>query len=196
MLHLATVTDPDWARRAIEHLDRILLDHAHLEKKAAGNAVALLFQYPEHAALMQPLSALAREELEHFELVLTHLTERGIALSRLPAAPYAGRLRAEVQGKEPHRLLDLLLVSALIEARSCERMKVLAEALETDPAHARLARLYRGLLAAEARHHRIYVELAGAVFSASEVAARLAELTLKEASILATAPKEPRLHNG
>src|SRR5947207_3219211 len=126
MLGLAAPTDPAWAERAIAGLPTVLLDHAHCEKKAASTAVGLIFRYPDKTALIAPLSRLAREELGHFEEVLALLARRGIAYGRLEPSPYAGSLMAIVRDREPLRLLDTLLCCALIEARSCERMQILA----------------------------------------------------------------------
>jgi tRNA-(ms[2]io[6]A)-hydroxylase len=190
VLSLASATDPVWATRALAHLDEILVDHAHCEKKAASTAVSLLFKYAERAALLAPLARLAREELAHFEEVLAHLGARGLAFRRQMPAPYASGLMAAIRSHEPERLLDTLLCLALIEARSCERMRLLADALGDDP----LAGLYRGLLAAEARHHHTYVELAGACAPADAVRARLGELARHEAAVLAAAPPLARLH--
>ena len=189
MLSLAEPTPRDWAERAAAAINEILLDHAHCEKKAAGNALTLLFQYPERAALQAPLAALAREELAHFEAMLGVLAARGIAFRRQRASAYAGRLRSAVSAREPERLLDTLLCSALIEARSCERLGLLADALP-DP---ELARFYASLRTAEARHHGLYVELACEVAPRTAVAARLAELAAHEAAIL-TSARERRLH--
>lgn len=191
MLHLSHHTAKDWGRSAVFHIDTILLDHAHLERKAAGTAMMMLFKYSHHAVLAEPLSELAREELAHFELVLSHLKERGLAYKILRAAPYAGQLRELSRKKDPEQLLDLMLCSALIEARSCERMQLLTEAL-TEPA---LKELYAGLLKAEARHHRLYVELAELLFPRAQVSERLAELAEGEGRIVASAPNVPRLHN-
>jgi tRNA-(ms[2]io[6]A)-hydroxylase len=192
MLHLASVTDPDWADRARASLDLILLDHAHCEKKAASTAVNLIFRYPEHPSLMRPLAELAREELDHFRQVLDVLDARGIGFRRLPPSPYAARLTEIVRRTEPERLLDMLLVAAMIEARSCERMQLLAERLE-DP---RLAAFYASLLASEARHHRSYLDLAESIVLPDTVLARLAEVARHEAEVIGAAPVEPRLHNG
>lgn len=193
MLRLASTTPPDWAQRVLPHIDTILLDHAHLEKKAAQMALTLLYRYPERHPLLRPLSELAREELEHFEQVLEHLEARGGQFGRLHPAPYAGRLMEAVRRTEPERLLDTLLVCALIEARSCERMTRLAEALGAEPA---LEALYRGLLASEARHHALYVDLAMQFFPPDDVRARLSEMADHEAAVIAAAPDhEPRMHN-
>ncbi len=192
VLHLASTTDPEWAPRAVASLDEVLLDHAHLEKKAAGAAVTLLFRYPEHVALQIPLAQLAREELAHFEGVLRHLTRRGVPFARQKPGRYPGRLHRVIRGDAAYHLLDSLLVGAVIEARSCERFGLLADALDgVDP---ELASYYRSLLAAEARHHREYVSLAEAVRDPAEVRERLDEIAQHEATVLDENPPEPRLH--
>jgi len=190
MLNLAAPTDPAWTARALAHLDEVLLDHAHCEKKAAGTAVQLLFRYPEHRFLQEPLSRLAREELVHFEEVMRRLEARGVAFGRQRPSPYAGRLRKSLRTSEPERLIDTLLCCSLIEARSCERFKLLAEAVEEPE----LAFFWGGLLDSEARHHQIYVELACRLASEPEVRGRLAELAEREAAILSDAPPLPRMH--
>lgn len=141
---------------------------------------------------MAPLSRLAREELAHFEEVLRMLEARGQVFQRMKPAPYAGRLMTLVRAQEPDRLLDTLMVCAIIEARSCERMQILTEHLEDEA----LRRLYKGLLASEARHHRTYVDLALGLFEEDRVRTRLREVAQHEAEILRDAPKVPRLHNG
>jgi tRNA-(ms[2]io[6]A)-hydroxylase len=190
MLSLASATDRAWVERAVGDLDEVLIDHAHCEKKAASTAISLLFKYPERHALLTPLARLAREELTHFEEVLSHLTVRGIGFRHQVPSPYAAQLLAAVRPTQPATLLDTLLCAALIEARSCERMTLLAEAL-TD---ATLVTLYRSLLAGEARHHRTYVDLASEVAPRVQVQQRLAELAVHEAAVLARAPAMPRLH--
>src|SRR5262245_31767862 len=190
MLNLASATDPGWLVGALAHLDEILVDHAHCEKKAASSAVRLLFTYADRPALLPPLAELAREELAHFQTVLAALAARGVPFRHQVPSPYASRLLRAVRTPEPARLLDTLLCMALIEARSCERMTILADALEDGE----LAALYRSLLASEARHHRTYVDLAGTLAPAAEVRARLAALAAYEARILAAVPAVPRLH--
>jgi tRNA-(ms[2]io[6]A)-hydroxylase len=190
MLNLAAPTAPDWTDRALGDLDELLLDHAHCEKKAAGMAVRLIFQYPEHAFLLVPLSELAREELGHFEQLLELLAGRGIAFRRQRPSPYAGRLKQHVRPAEPARLIDTLLCCALIEARSCERMQLLAAAIDD----AELAGFYGELLACEAKHHRIYVGLAAQLAPAGEVRVRLAELAQSEAGILSETSNLCRMH--
>ena len=196
MLHLARPTEGDWLGRAIAGIDVVLVDHAHLERKAASNAISLTFRYIAQPTLIAPLAALAREELAHFELVLGILAARGIPFRAQEPAPYAARLRRIVRPDEPARLLDMLLCCALIEARSCERMQLLAEGLA--PKDPELARLYEGLLVAEARHHRTYVDLAAEIFPRTEVEARLAVVAAHEADAIARPLDDPgpvRLHN-
>ena len=190
MLHLASTTSAAWLARALAHLDEILVDHAHCEKKAASTAVSLLFRYPERAELLAPLARLAREELEHFERVLEHLAARGVPLARQRPSPYASELMAAVRAEEPARLLDTLLCMALIEARSCERLQLLAESVPD----AALGSFFTSLLASEARHHGTYVALAERVASPPTVRERLAALARHEAGVLERAPDLPRLH--
>jgi tRNA-(ms[2]io[6]A)-hydroxylase len=185
-------TEPGWAEQALAHIDEVLVDHAHLERKAAGTAVRFLFQYPERIALQAPLSALAREELAHFEEVLAHLARRGAAFGRQRPSQYAGRLRAAARSRDPERLVDALLFCALIESRSCERLGLLAKVLTQ--VDAELAHFYAGLERAEARHQNVYVELAETVAPREEVRARLEQLAKHEAAVVAALPRTPRLH--
>ncbi|KIG15918.1 tRNA-(ms[2]io[6]A)-hydroxylase [Enhygromyxa salina] len=204
MLHLAAGTDERWGQWALEHMDAILLDHAHCEKKAASTALSMIFRYPDRPQLMMPMSALAREELEHFEQVVALIRRRGGEFVRQEPSPYAARLMAATRKHEPGRLLDILLCCSLIEARSCERMQLIAGALAERggdaPGHElhELYGLYNGLLVSEARHHATYVELArGCVqIDEAELQGRLAELAAHEASVIEAAPREqPRMHN-
>jgi len=187
---LAAATDGAWVQRALADVDEILVDHAHCEKKAASTALSLLFRYPERGELLVPLARLAQEELAHFAEVVEVLDARGVGLRHQVPSSYAGALMAAVRPAEPERLVDTLLCAALIEARSCERMQLLADALTDD----RLVTLYRGLLRAEARHHATYVRLAAAVEDPDVVDARLAELARHEAAVIAEATPRPRLH--
>ena len=204
MLHLRSQTSSGWEAWALAHLDEILLDHAHCEKKAASTAINLVFRYTQHEVLVEPLSRLAREELEHFELVIAHLRRRGKPFVRQEPSAYAAHLLDACRRQEPWRVVDTLLCCSLIEARSCERMQRLHAALaarceagqaDADPA---LAELYAGLLASEARHHATYVDLARALglVTEAELRARLHELAVHEASVTAQGTGLPRLHDG
>ncbi len=192
MLHLASRTDPEWLPRAEACLDEVLLDHAHCEKKAAGAAIKLLFAYPHHRFLQEPLAELAREELEHFQRVLALLDQRGVKYRTIRPSPYGMALHALVRRDEPERLLDLLCVSALIEARSCERFGLLAEG-GSDPT---VAALYSDLLASEARHHGLYAGLAAELVGREIADARLEVLAGMEADIIEQPCEWVRLHAG
>jgi len=194
---LASRTGERWGRAAVLHLDEVLLDHAHCEKKAASTAINLIFRYAEQPALMAPLSALAREELAHFEQMLDVLVRRGVPFRRLHPTDYARRLKEGCRGPEPARLLDTLVVCSLIEARSCERMQALADVLPA-AGEPELAALYRGLLAAEARHQAEYVQMARdtGLFDEREIRARCEVLARHEAAVIAALPPGPRLHAG
>ena len=180
-----------WVEQAIAHLDIILLDHSHCERKAAGAALNLMFRYPSNTLLVRQLTAIAREELEHFEQVNQWLERRGIPLAPLNSPPYAAGLKALIRRSEPDRLLDSLLISGLIEARSHERLGLLA-AHCPEP---ELAQFYRGLMASEARHFGIYWVLADTYFERELVMARLDELAIQESELLATLYFEPRIHS-
>ncbi|MDP6932777.1 MAG: tRNA-(ms[2]io[6]A)-hydroxylase [Myxococcota bacterium] len=191
MLRLASTSRPDWLTEALADIDLILLDHAHCEKKAASTALGLIFRYADQEPLAAPLSALAREELQHFEQVLAILRKRNIPFRRLEPSTYAARLHEAVRRKEPHRIVDVLICCALIEARSCERMQLLAESLEDQT----LRRLYRSLLASEARHHQTYLDLAHIVATEDVVVSRLDALSAHEARVLASGEQPTRLHS-
>ncbi len=189
-LGLASATDASWTKLALAHLDEILVDHAHCEKKAASTALSLVFKYMEHTHFLPVLSALAREELRHFEQVLRHLDAREIPFRRQKPSPYAGRLMEACRKDEPDRLLDVLIICSLIEARSLERMGLLRDAIDEED----LSRFYGNLLASEARHRAAYLDLARSVFPPEDVARRHGELALHEARVIAEAPPWPRMH--
>jgi tRNA-(ms[2]io[6]A)-hydroxylase len=179
-----------WVDAAVAGWRELLVDHANCEKKAASTAVALIFAYPEDSELGLALSRLAREELRHFEQVQSAMTDLGVPFSRQKPGRYAGGLRRELRTSEPGRKLDLLLSGALIEARSCERFRLLATRLP-DP----LGRFYGRLAESEARHFELYVGLARERY-AGEWESRLDTLARAEAR-LATAPDEElRFHSG
>lgn len=180
-----------WIDQALAHLDVILLDHAQCERKAAGVAMSLINRYPSDGELVRALTAIAQEELAHFAQVNQWLERRGVALGPLPPPPYGAGLRQQVRPAEPDRQLDILLVSALIEARSHERLGLLAEHCP-DP---ELAQFYRSLMASEARHYGAYWVLATGRFARSEVETRLEELATAESQILARLHPQPRIHS-
>jgi tRNA-(ms[2]io[6]A)-hydroxylase len=184
-------TSEAWVNQAIYNLDTILLDHSHCERKAAGAALNLMFRYPSSVKLVRTLTAIAQEELEHFEQVNQWLDRRGVSLGPLSSPPYAAGLKAQIRRNEPDRMLDLLLVSALIEARSHERLGLLAITCpEPD-----LAKFYSGLMASEARHYGVYWMLATTYFECEVVNLRLEELAIEESRLLAVLHPEPRIHS-
>lgn len=180
-----------WLQQALSNLDVILLDHSHCERKAAGVAVNLLFRYPSHQQLIYQLTRIAQEELEHFEQVNQWLEKKAIPLAPLKPSPYGATLKDAIRRHEPYRLLDSLLVSALIEARSHERLGLLAEYCPEPE----LAKFYRGLMASEARHYGIYWVLATQYFDRATVDQRLEELAHLESDILHNLYPEPRIHS-
>ena len=142
---------------------------------------------------MKPLSELAREELRHFEQVLQIMNQKEIPFKRQKPSTYAGRLVKVVRRDEPERMLDIMICAALIEARSCERMKILSEGLrDIDPS---LAQFYRGLLACEARHHQIYIDILDGIYDKDLVRQRLDEIAKHEAGVLSEPDEFPRLHS-
>jgi len=188
-----TPTPDAWVAEACRRLPELLHDHANCELKAASTALGFIYRYPEKAALAHQMSRLAREELRHFEQVRKILSKRSIPFEHVSASRYAGKLRREVRDKEPERLLDMLLVGALIEARSCERFAVLVPHLPDD-----IGRFYAGLLASEARHFEHYLNFAREeVDVADEVFdSRLAELKEFEAALISEPDPQFRFHSG
>jgi tRNA-(ms[2]io[6]A)-hydroxylase len=198
VLGLLRPTDPTWAERASDEVERVLVDHANCEMKAASNALALSARCSSEPKVVRALVALAEEELGHFREVLDELERRGLRLGPPEEDWYAAELRRRVSKDRGSPLLedvivDRMLVGALIEARSCERFKLLAAALrERDP---ELAGFYERLLAAEARHHRTFVDLAILLARDEDrVRRRLAEIVRIEDAIAAELGVAPTIH--
>jgi tRNA 2-(methylsulfanyl)-N6-isopentenyladenosine37 hydroxylase len=191
MLHLQSTSSDRWLRQVDQHLNEILIDHAHCEQKAASTAMDLMFDYVEDEELCNEMMEIVREELEHFQLVRSLLKERGVRFSRLKPGTYGRRLKELVQRQEPHRAVDRLLVAALIEARSCERFVLLRDHLSDQ----RLSGFYGSLYESEARHHSTYVRLAKHFASDPIVNARLDELAGLEAQIINEGCELPRVHS-
>ena len=189
-----TVPTPDaWVEAALARIPDMLLDHANCELKAASTALGFLYRYPERTALAQRMSRLAREELRHFEQVRAIMDEMALPFERLSASRYAGGLRDAVRDPEPVKLLDMLLIGALIEARSCERFARVAPRLPE-----RLGRFYGGLLASEARHFMHYLAFARSECDVDDAAfdERLAELKAIEAELISSPDPDFRFHSG
>ena len=191
MLHLKTPTPERWLAQVDAHLDQVLIDHAHCEKKAASAAMNLIFAYVDQVPLVLSLSEIVNEELEHFALVLKLLERRQIPFRRIPPSNYGPQLNALVRGDEPGRAVDRLLVAALIEARSCERFDLLRKHI----ADRQLAEFYDSLFESEARHYATYVQMAQHFAPAEQVHARLADLARSEAQIIAVGDTLPRMHS-
>lgn len=187
-LHIKTPNQ--WLSVASQHLDLILNDHAHCEKKAASSALGLIFRYPDKPVLLQKMSRLAREELRHFEQVLKIMQQRGIAYTHLTPARYAKALQQHVRTFEPGRLVDSLIVAAFIEARSCERFAALAVYLDAE-----LAQFYQGLLAAESRHFQDYLALA-LYYANEDISQRINFFAEIEAALIVAKEEILRFHSG
>ena len=196
-LPLRYQTPPGWAEAALRQPLELLNDHAHLEKKAAANALELLNRWPEPRPpenWVSAMTAVARDEVEHLATVCRLLARRGGKLTKQHSNPYAAALRALVrQGAGPGELVDRLMVSALIEARSCERFKLLGDACPND---VELRRLYRGLWASEHGHYLTFIHLAEELLPKHDVARRWDEMLDAEARIIKSQAPGPRMHSG
>ena len=198
MLSLESKTSDRWLAQVDSHLDEILIDHAHCEKKAAGTAMNLLFAYVDSIELCREMTEIVEEELAHFHLVIDLLARRGIRFRRLKPSTYGRRLNDLVRRQEPERAVDRLLVAGLIEARSCERFDLLRKhmrrVVDGREVDRELADFYESLFESEARHHATYVRLAKGFASDDAVQARLAELAEAEAAVIAEGDPLPRMH--
>tara|TARA_B100000965_G_scaffold90326_1_gene73461 strand:+ start:239 stop:853 length:615 start_codon:yes stop_codon:yes gene_type:complete len=188
---LISQTSEDWVNLAISNPMEILLDHAHCERKAAGVALQLMFRYVSEPGLSEVLSPLAREELEHFERVLSILKARGRKLQKLASPPYGAILAKNICKDEPTRMLDSFLVAGLIEARSHERMTLLS----IHSPDQELRNLYADLLKSEARHFGLYWKLADERFDRHTLTSRLKDLARVESDALVEMHQEPRMHS-
>jgi tRNA-(ms[2]io[6]A)-hydroxylase len=189
-LVLRTPTDARWLPLALEHFDEVLVDHAHCEKKAAAQALSLLQAYPALPGLAIQMAQLAREESGHLTRVLRVLEERGLSLTRDLGDPYVQKLQECIRAPAPFRRVDRLLVSAIVEARSCERLALLADGL-SDPG---LRRLYAELAQSEHGHQALFFRLAVAASDPHSAAERLAVLLDFEAEILTRIEIRPAIH--
>ncbi len=187
---LACPTPDAWLHSALDHLPTLLIDHANCEKKAAGTALGLLYRHVDKPALLRKLSRLAREELRHFEQVLELMAGQGVDYVHLPPGRYAGGLHRLIRRGEPQRLVDSLLVGAIVEARSCERFERLSQV-----APAPLAEFYGRLLASEARHFRDYLKLAER-YANAPLTPRLERFLGVEATLVTDPDPLFRFHSG
>ena len=182
-------TDPRWLPLALDHLDEVLIDHAHCEKKAAANALSLLQAYPEVPGLPAHMARLAREESGHLARVLQLLERRGLTLGRDPGDPYAQALQILVRTQAAQRQLDRFLVAAIIEARSCERLALLAAGLPD----AELGRFYGELARSEDGHQKLFLRLAAREHGEAAWP-RLEQLLAAEAEVLRRLPLRAAIH--
>ena len=189
--YLSSSTSDEWIKLALSNPIDILIDHAHCERKAAGVAIQLMFRYPSEQYLAEVLSPIAREELEHFEKILYFLKDLGHSLKALQPPPYGAELSKNIRKEEPNRMLDSFLIAGLIEARSHERLSLLALNSEDKSFKA----LYESLLESEARHFGVYWKLAQTKFSKNQTFKRLEELSEIESAILAETFILPRVHS-
>jgi len=187
---LACPTPDAWIDNAVDNQELLLIDHANCEKKAAGTALNLLYRYVDWPELLHRMSRLAREELRHFEQVLSIMQKRGIKYVQITPARYAGGLHKFARTHEPARLIDTLIIGALIEARSCERFARLAPMLDD-----KLQEFYVGLLNSEARHFQAYLDLAK-LYSIEPIDERVAFFAEKERELIEAPDTEFRFHSG
>jgi tRNA-(ms[2]io[6]A)-hydroxylase len=183
-------TPQAWVDAALAHPEEMLIDHANCEKKAAGTALNLIFRYVDKPDLLSQMSKLAREELRHFEQVMAIMKKRGIEYRYLSSARYANSLRAEARTSEPHKLIDILIIGALIEARSCERFARIAPLLDSE-----LGAFYTSLLKSESRHFKDYLSLAQR-YAIEDIAPRIALFKRKEQLLIETEDDIFRFHSG
>jgi tRNA-(ms[2]io[6]A)-hydroxylase len=191
MLHLHSTSPARWLKQVDEHLNDILIDHAHCEQKAAGVAMGLMFDYVENEELCVEMTEIVNEELEHFHLVLDLLKQRGIKFRRTKPGTYGRQMKELATRQEPQRAVDRLLIAGLIEARSCERFVLLRDHLEDK----QLSEFYGSLYESEARHHATYVRLARHYCSEEKVSVRLGELAELESAIIQKGCELPRVHS-
>ena len=182
---------PDaWIQAAVKDLPTLLIDHANCEKKAANTALTLISRYIGHFELLNKMSRLAREELRHFEQVIAIMKKRGIAYTPVSASRYAGELHQHIGKTEPAKLVDTLIVGAIIEARSCERFYSLLPHLDGD-----LAAFYESLLKSESRHFEDYLAL-GKKVARSEIDDRVSAFLNLEKQLVESDDAELRFHSG
>lgn len=189
---LKTTTPQAWIDLLFheDNISILLIDHALCEKKAASSAISLMHRYPECDALLKKMSRLAREELKHFEMVLNILKARKIKYQNLPPSEYVKTMREHIRSHQPARLVDELIVGAIIEARSCERFSALLPYLDQELAH-----FYSSLLNSESRHFQDYLALAN-LYSDENISARVDLLTKIEANYIQSKDQVFRFHSG
>jgi tRNA-(ms[2]io[6]A)-hydroxylase len=196
-LPLHSQTPIEWGLAVLKHPVQLLIDHAFLEKKAASNALELLTRWPNEwvEGWVETMTGVARDEAAHLAQVTRILTRRGGKLDRIHKNPYANELRLLVRKGGRGEVLDRLLISGLIEVRSCERFRVLAEAA-TASGDTELAVFYRALFSSEMGHYKVFLRLARKIAGRTAADVRWQELLALEAKILAGQEPGPRIHSG
>lgn len=184
-------TPDTWLEKAPTELPVLLIDHANCEKKAASTALNLMYRHVDQTEMIVKLSKLAREELRHFEQVVAILKERNISYAQISSARYAGELRNGVRTHEPARLIDVLIVSAIVEARSCERFSRLIDVLDDE-----LAEFYASLLKSEARHFKVYLQLAEQIADGVNLDDRVNFFLAEDERLIMSPDPEFRFHSG
>lgn len=192
MLDLRFATPAQWLDTVFADFDRFLLDHAACERKAAATGMSFVVRYPDKSAIIEPLIEFAREELEHFQIMYRIIHERGLILADDYKDPYVNALRSQVRNGGDGVLLDRLLVAGIVEARGCERLFMVAEALQERQLP--LAEPYLALARAEARHHGLFFRLARACFPDEEIAERASLLLDYEANLVEKLPHRAAVH--
>ncbi|WNJ15910.1 tRNA-(ms[2]io[6]A)-hydroxylase [Pontibacter sp. G13] len=194
MLNLKMETDPTWVKHVVEgNIEEILTDHAYCEQKAASSAISLIVLYPEHEELVEKMADLAQEEMGHFRMVHREIQKRGFKLGRERKDSYVNELmkftKVKGRGKE-ETLGDKLLLAAMIEARSCERFKVLSENIDDQD----LAKFYHNLMISEARHYTMFIKLARKLCPNIDVDARWQDFLVFEADVIKRYGKSEHVH--
>ena len=192
---LGCPTPQGWLDQALQHLDILLVDHAHCEKKAASTALNLLFRYVDKRDLLFKLSQLAREEMLHFEQVLELMEKHDVQYTHLTPARYAQGLRQHIRQQEPDKLVDTLIIGAFIEARSCERFAALAPLLIANPGTEDIGRYYLFLLKSESRHYEDYLGLARE-YAPGDIDERIDFFRAVEQELIELPDQEFRFHSG
>ncbi len=182
VLGLVLPTDPRWTNIANKNIHEILVDHAYCEQKAASSGISIIVQYPEKERLVEVLTAIVAEEWSHFERVLQELRKRGMALGPQRKDEYVIKLYALIiqGGSREHQVVEKLLINALIEARSCERFRLLSKEI-SDPG---LSEFYHELMVCEAGHYKTFLSLAKEFMEPEVVEARWRQILLEEAEIV------------
>jgi tRNA 2-(methylsulfanyl)-N6-isopentenyladenosine37 hydroxylase len=192
-LGLELPTDPRWINIAEKNIGEILVDHAYCEQKAASSCISLIMLYPEKEKLVEVLTPVVAEEWSHFERVLEELKKRGYSFGRQRKDEYVEALAKLVVkgGNRDHQLVERLLINALIEARSCERFKILWKNIPDEG----LSKFYYELMVSEANHYKNFLQLAKEYMPEEQVQKRWKELLRQEAEIIASLEvKGDRLH--